>query len=148
MTESTNKTPVVVPCAACGTLNRVDLSRSDATPVCGPCRAPLVLDAPVALTDATFDRVVNSASVPVMVDFYADWCGPCKAMAPVFADLARRQRGRALVVKVDTDRNPVVSARFGIRSIPTLTVHRAGKEVARQVGAVPLAVLEQMLEGK
>ncbi len=146
MTNSTSTRSAIVPCASCGKLNRVDLARLDAKPVCGPCRAPLTLDAPILLTDDTFDRVIESASVPVIVDFYADWCGPCRAMAPVFADLARRQAGRALVVKVDTDRSPIVSSRFGIRSIPTLTVIRDGKEVARQVGAVPLPKLEQLLQ--
>ena len=101
---------------------------------------------PLVLTDSTFDKVVTNSTVPIIVDFYADWCGPCKAMAPVFADLARRQRGKALVAKVDTDRNPVIAQRFNIRSIPTLTVLRNGKEVARQVGAIPIATLEQLLE--
>lgn len=126
-------------------MNRVDLARQDANAKCGTCHELLTLNAPIMLTDTTFDKVVNASSVPVIVDFYADWCGPCKAMAPVFADLARRQRGKALVVKVDTDRSPMLSSRFSIRSIPTLTVHRDGKEVARQVGAVPLATLEQLL---
>ena len=80
-----------------------------------------------------------------MVDFYADWCGPCKMMAPVFADLAKRQRGQAIVAKVDTDRNPEVASRFAIRSIPTITLFKDGKEVARQVGAVPMGQLEQMV---
>jgi thioredoxin 2 len=135
----------IVPCAACGKLSRVDLARIDDRATCGHCKSPLVLDAPLVLTDATFDRVVTGASVPVVVDFYADWCGPCKMMAPVFAEFARRQRGSVLVAKVDTDRNPAVSSRFGIRSIPTLTVHRDGKEVARQVGAVPMAALEELI---
>jgi thioredoxin 2 len=145
MTDSTTTRTAIVPCAACGKLNRVDLARVGNRPVCGPCKAPLALDTPLLLTDATFDRVIGGASVPVIVDFYADWCGPCKAMTPVFAELAKRQAGRALVVKVDTDRSPVVAGRFGIRSIPTLTVLRNGREVARQVGAVPLAALEQLL---
>ena len=147
MPDAQPETPpstVIVPCASCGKLSRVDLARIDDKATCGHCKAPLVLDAPLTLTDATFDKVVAGASVPVMVDFYADWCGPCKMMAPVFAEFARRQRGRVLVAKVDTDRNPVVSSRFGIRSIPTLTMYRDGKEVARQVGAVPMAALEAL----
>lgn len=146
MTDSTTTRTAIVPCATCGKLNRVDLARVADRPVCGPCKAPLALDTPLLLTDANFDRVVEGASVPVIVDFYADWCGPCKAMTPVFAELARRQAGRALVVKVDTDRSPIVSGRFAIRSIPTLAVLRNGKEVARQVGAVPLPTLEQLLQ--
>lgn len=142
-------THVVVPCASCAKLNRVDLARladvNAARAVCAACKAPLVLDAPLALTDHNFDQAIAGSSVPVIVDFYADWCGPCKMMAPVFADLARRQRGSALVVKVDTDRNPQLATRFAIRSIPTLTVMRDGREVARQVGAVPMAALEQLL---
>jgi len=145
MRETRSTTSAIVPCTACGKLNRVDMTRVDAKPVCGPCKSPLALDAPLLLTDATFDQVVGGTSVPVIVDFYADWCGPCRAMAPVFAELARRQVGRALVVKVDTDRSPQVAGRFGIRSIPTLAVLRQGKEVARQVGAVPLPALEQLL---
>jgi thioredoxin 2 len=135
----------IVPCAACGKLNRVDVARADARPVCGACKAPIALDTPIQLTDATFDAVVAASSVPIVVDFYADWCGPCKAMAPVFADFARRQSGRALVAKVDTDRSPNVASRFGIRSIPTIAVMRDGKEAAREVGAIPLAALEQLL---
>jgi thioredoxin 2 len=126
-------------------MNRVDLARVDAVAKCGSCRVAVVLDAPLTLTDTTFDTVVNGSAVPVVVDFYADWCGPCKQMAPVFAELARRQRGQAIVAKVDTDRSPAVASRFGIRSIPTIVVMRAGNEVARQVGAAPMATLEQLL---
>jgi thioredoxin 2 len=137
----------IVPCASCGKLNRVNMDKVGATAVCGTCKSALHVDAPVVLTDANFDVVVSRSTVPVMVDFYADWCGPCKMMAPVFADFARRQKGRVLVAKVNTDENPGVSMRFGIRSIPTLTVMHGGQEVARQVGAVPMAALEQMVGG-
>ena len=135
----------IVPCASCGKLNRVNMDKVGATAVCGTCKSALHVDAPVVLTDANFDVVVSRTTVPVMIDFYADWCGPCKMMAPVFADFARRQKGRVLVAKVNTDENPGVSMRFGIRSIPTLTVMHGGQEVARQVGAVPMAALEQMV---
>ena len=148
MTETATKRLVVVPCASCGTLNRVDVARTDAVPNCGSCHAPIVLDAPVVLTDATFDKVIAASAIPVIVDFYADWCGPCKAMAPVFGELAKRQRGQALVAKVDTDRNPGISSRFAIRSIPTLVVFRDGREATRQVGAVPMSVLEQLVNAR
>lgn len=147
---STTDTPArhaIVPCAACGKLNRVNMDRADVAAHCGTCKASLPVDAPVVLTDATFDTVVAKSTVPVLVDFYADWCGPCKMMAPVFADFARRQKGRVLVAKVNTDQNPTVSARFGIRSIPTLTLMHGGREVGRQVGAVPMAGLERMVAG-
>lgn len=137
----------VIPCASCGKLNRVDLDRIEAAPSCGSCRKPLQTDSPFMLTDATFNTVVSASPVPVLIDFYADWCGPCRMMAPVFADFAKRQRGKVLVAKVDTDANPQLSSRFGIRSIPTLTLMHHGAEVSRQVGAVPMAVLEQMVAG-
>ena len=135
----------IVPCGSCGKLNRVNMDRADAGAQCGSCTAPLVIDAPVVLTDANFDAVVGRSTIPVMVDFYADWCGPCKMMAPVFADFARQQKGRVLVAKVNTDENPGVSQRFGIRSIPTLTLMAGGREVSRQVGAIPMAALERMV---
>ena len=147
MTTTTSQ-KAVLPCTACGTLNRVDLARAGAHPKCGTCRVPLTLDAPVVLTDANFDAVIRHSTVPVIVDFYADWCGPCKMMAPVFADFAKRQVGRALVAKVDTDRNPGVASRFAIRSIPTIAVLRDGKEVGRQVGAVPLGRLEELISAR
>ena len=145
MTDTPTKRLAVIPCSACGKLNRVDLARADDVAKCGSCRTALVLDAPITLTDATFDTVVSASAVPVIIDFYADWCGPCKQMAPVFAEFARRQRGQSLVAKVDTDMNPAVSQRFAIRSIPTIAVMRNGKEVARQVGAAPMSALEQLV---
>ncbi len=134
-----------VPCPACQTLNRVDLARIAAGPRCASCRAPLALDRPLSLTDATFARVVADATVPVLVDFYADWCGPCRAMAPQVEALARRHAGRALVAKVDTDQSQGTAARFGIRSIPALVAFRAGRETGREVGVVPPARLEALL---
>ena len=145
MTELATKQLAIVPCAACGTLNRVDLARADARALCGSCKTPIALDVPLVLTDANFDKITSGTALPIIIDFYADWCGPCKMMAPVFAELARRQRGRALVGKLDTERNPAGAGRFQVRSIPTLAVLRNGKEVARQVGAVPMGVLEQLL---
>jgi thioredoxin 2 len=135
-----------VACLFCGTLNRVDLARLDHQPKCGECGKPILLDRPVKVTDAEFDRVIADADVPVIVDFYADWCGPCKVMAPVFDELAHEQQGKALVLKMDTDRSPQVPRRLGIRGIPTLIVFRGGREVARQVGAVPKAALLELLE--
>ena len=138
--------PAIVPCASCGKLNRVDFARVDHNPKCGVCGQPLVLDQPLALTDATFARVVRDASVPVMVDFYADWCGPCRMMAPAYAELARKFAGQALIVKLDTEHNQVTASQLGIRGIPTVIVFRDGKEAKRQVGALPLQGLEQVLK--
>jgi thioredoxin 2 len=137
--------PVVVPCQFCGTSNRVDLERLSAGPKCAECGRPIRLDRPQKVTDANFDRTIQGTSVPVLVDFYADWCGPCKVMAPVLDDFARQRTGEVLVLKLDTEANPATPARFGIRGIPTLIVFEHGKEVKRQVGAVQAAELEKLV---
>jgi thioredoxin 2 len=134
-----------VPCPFCATLNRVDMDRVADRPRCGSCGRPILLDRPLAISDASFDAVVAGATVPVMMDAYADWCGPCKIMAPVLDDFAHQRAGDVLVVKLDTDRNPVTSQRFGIRSIPTLVVFMGGGEVDREVGVVPRARLDALL---
>ena len=105
--------PVVVICVFCATPNRVDLSRVAESPKCGKCGRPIRLDRPLPLTDATFDTVIKGASVPVVVDFYADWCGPCKLMAPILDDFARQHTGEILVLKLDTEANRMTPARFG-----------------------------------
>ena len=135
-----------VACPFCDTLNRVDLTRLVQHPKCGNCGKPILLDRPIAVSDATFDRVTTDTTVPVVVDFYADWCGPCKIMAPLLDDVAHRRAGELLVVKLDTDRNPATGQRFGIRGIPTLIAFRQGKEVGRRVGAVPPAELDGFLQ--
>src|SRR5688572_30629991 len=128
--------PVVVICVFCATPNRVDLTRVAENPKCGKCGRPIRLDRPLPVTDATFDKVITGAGVPVVVDFYADWCGPCKMMAPVLDEFARQHTGEILVLKLDTEANRMTPARFGIRGIPTLIVFEKGQEARRQVGAV------------
>ena len=137
---------VTVRCAFCATWNRVDAARAADRPKCGQCERPILIDRPVALDDETFARTVESSDVPVLVDFYADWCGPCKMMAPAVDEVAGRVVGRALVAKLDTDRATATAARFQIRGIPTVIVFAGGREVARQTGALPRAALEQLLE--
>jgi thioredoxin 2 len=137
---------VVVRCPFCGKLNRVDLARAQDRPGCGDCGKPLLLDRPVAISDEDLERVITESEVPVVVDFYADWCGPCKIMAPVLDELARARMGRVLVVKLNTDRSPNSTARFAIRGMPTLIVFRDGQEFARHTGAVPRKTLDSLID--
>lgn len=144
--ETAAQTKATVACGHCGRLNRVDLSRAGDGPRCGACGKPIQLDRPMRLTDASFDRVVADSPVPVLVDFYADWCGPCKMMAPTFDQVARDRAGQALLAKVDTDANRQLATRFRIASIPTLVSFRGGQEVARELGALPRPRLESLID--
>jgi thioredoxin 2 len=137
--------PVVVTCVFCRTVNRVDLARLSQSPKCGHCGRPIRLDRPLPVTDADFDKVIAGSSVPVLVDFHADWCGPCKMMAPALDDFARQHLGEVLVLKLDTDASPAAPSRLGIRGIPTLIVFEGGKEARRHVGAAQLSQLEQLV---
>jgi thioredoxin 2 len=138
-------------CPGCLAVNRLARERLAQVPVCGQCRARLLPTQPLALDDATFDRYVNHGDLPVLVDFWADWCPPCRMMAPLLDDLARR-RTDIRVAKVDTAIGAAVAARFGIRSIPTLVLLLRDRELARFSGAVPapqlLAWLDQALAGQ
>ena len=104
----------------------------------------MLIDRPIPLNDETFARTIAESEVPVLVDFYADWCGPCKVMAPSVDQLAAENQGRLLVAKLDTDRSPHTAQSFNIRGIPTTILFRDGKEVNRLTGAVPLKALQQM----
>jgi thioredoxin 2 len=138
----------VLACPACGKVNRVNLARLADRPRCGGCRLALELDHPLQSKAADFDQSLRGTSVPVLVDFYADWCGPCKVVAPMVDDLAGRMAGRVLVLKVDTDAWPEVNRRFGIRGIPTLIAFRNGVETGRLVGVPqPAALFDLVARG-
>ena len=131
------KSPVTIRCAFCAQLNRVDLVKAAQRPACGECGKPMLLDRPLKVAQDDFDRTVLKSAAPVLVDFYADWCGPCKMVAPLVDEIASENIGKLLVAKVDTDRSPEVALKYGIRSIPTIIVFQGGQEVERSLGFEP-----------
>ncbi|WP_119153283.1 thioredoxin TrxC [Caldimonas tepidiphila] len=138
---------MLIACPHCQTLNRVPDERLAEDPNCGHCKAALLPGAPVELGDADFAAVAGRTELPVLVDFWAPWCGPCRAMAPQFETAARELKGRVLFAKVNSDDNPKTSVRFRIRSIPTLLLLHRGEEVRRVSGAMPARELVRWATG-
>jgi thioredoxin 2 len=143
--EATGAAHATLRCQFCGTWNKIDASRAADRPKCGKCGKPMLLDRPVSLDDDSFSRTISGSEVPVFVDFYADWCGPCKIMAPEVDKLAASYSGRAIVAKLNTDLAQRTSQSFQIRGIPTSIVFVNGKEVARHTGAGPFVTLAALL---
>jgi thioredoxin 2 len=137
-------TTVTVACEHCGRRNRLPAA-AKGKPRCGNCKEflPWIVDA----GDADFGEVADQASIPVLVDLWAEWCRPCRMVSPALASLARERAGRVKLVKVDVDQAPQLSQRFGVQAIPTLIVLHRGSVVARQTGAAPINVLRDWLDG-
>lgn len=132
-------------CAACGADNRIPAEKLDRTARCGRCKGALPPeDRPVTIGDAaSFDALVGRATLPVVVDFWAPWCGPCRMVAPELEKLARSKAGKVVVVKLNTDEVPAVAARFGIQSIPTMVLFQGGREAKRVSGAMAAPAIER-----
>jgi thioredoxin 2 len=137
-----------VVCSSCLTTNRVPDDKLAAGGVCGKCRKPLFNKKPIELTSGNFDKIIAHSDLPVMVDFWAPWCGPCKMMAPVFEQAAQQLEPNMLLAKLNTENEQSIAARFGIRSIPTIAVFKGGRMVAQQAGAMDMGSLTRWAQSQ
>ena len=143
---ATSDAKLHVVCPACGAVNRVAAGRLSDGPRCGTCKQALFTGKPVTLDEASFPRQVGRSDIPVVVDFWAPWCAPCRMMAPAFEQAAAQLEPRVRLAKLNTEEAPSLAAQYNIRSIPTLAVFRSGREVARQMGALGGPQLVQWIQ--
>ncbi|KRW61640.1 thioredoxin TrxC [Pseudomonas sp. TTU2014-080ASC] len=132
--------PLLIPCPSCNGLNRIPSERLGDAPRCGRCKSEVLPAAPFELTQGNFASQLKG-DLPLLVDVWADWCGPCRSFAPIFQQAAQQLQGRCRLGKLDSENNPQLSGQLGIRSIPSLILFKGGVEVARQSGAMPLPQL-------
>jgi thioredoxin 2 len=135
-------------CPHCGAINRIPAARIAANPKCGQCHMTAFTGHPIDLTNATFQRHIDRSDIPVVVDFWAPWCGPCKIMAPHFAEAANQLEPRVRLAKVNTEVEQGLAAKFGIRSIPTLVLFKGGREVSRQPGAMGTSEIVRWVQSR
>jgi thioredoxin 2 len=138
---------LLIPCPACNGLNRIPAQRLGDNPVCGRCKSAVLPGTPLELNQANFASQLKG-DLPLLVDVWADWCGPCQAFAPTFAQAANQLRGKARLGKLDSEANRQLAGQLNVRSIPSLILFKGGQEVARQSGALPLAQLLAWLKGQ